>query len=104
MTALRWLKRLVLLLLLLAAVVLFGGPLFLSSDFGRTRVESALAHGLGRDVTIGKLDVGMLFRTLAASDVRMGHPDGFPDGDTVAIEDMQIECGLSDLFDGRVKG
>ena len=103
-TALRWLKRLVLLLLLLAAVVLFGGPLFLSSDFGRTRVESALAHGLGRDVTIGKLDVGMLFRTLAASDVRMGHPDGFPDGDTVAIEDMQIECGLSDLFDGRVKG
>lgn len=104
MTALRWLKRLLTLLLLLLVAVFLGGPLILSSEFGRARVERALARGLGREVAIGGLDVGMFFRSLEASGVRMGHPDGFPPGDTVAIESMQIDCGLRDLFEGRVKG
>ncbi|MHC4939880.1 MAG: hypothetical protein ACYTHK_12995 [Planctomycetota bacterium] len=104
MTALRWIKRLILLLVVLAVAVLFGGPVFLSSEYGRTRVEAALAKGLKRDVTIGKLDVGMMFRSLAASEVRMGHPKGFPRGNTVAVDELQIECGLQELFDGKVKG
>jgi len=102
--AIRWLKRLVILVLLLAALVLLGGPAFLSSEYGRTRVESALARGLRRDVTIGALDVGMFFRSLAAAKVRMGNPEGFPPGDTVAVQSLQIDCGLRDLFDGRIKG
>jgi len=104
MSLLRWIKRLVLFLLLVAAVVLFGGPPFLSSDYGREKVEVALSKGLARDVSIGGLDVGFLFATLDASDVRMGNPAGFPEGDTVAVRSMRIECGLRDLFDGLVKG
>ena len=104
MNALRWLKRLTLLLVVLAAAVLLGGPVLLSSDFGRTRVESSLSHALGREVSLGSLDVGFFFSSLSASDVEMGHPDGFPEGKTVAIRSMQIECGLRDLLDGKVSG
>ncbi|MEM8884376.1 MAG: AsmA-like C-terminal region-containing protein, partial [Planctomycetota bacterium] len=49
-------------------------------------------------------DVGFLFASISASGVRMSHPEGFPEGETIAIRDVQLECGLGELMNGTVKG
>ena len=73
MKALRWARRLLIALVLLAVAALFGVPAFLSSDFGRTRLEQGLSEALRRDVSIGSLDIGLFFSGNFTSGLRRRH-------------------------------
>jgi hypothetical protein len=102
--ALRRTRRLLSLFLLLALGVLFGSPYLLSTDAGRLQLEDGLSEALGRKVTIASLSIGFLFQSVEAGGVRMSHPEGFPEGDTLAAERLVFDCAWEDLLDGHVNG
>jgi AsmA protein len=52
-------------------------PLFLNADSFRTRIESELTTSLGRKVTLGKLDLSVIFGSLVAENTTLADDPAF---------------------------
>jgi hypothetical protein len=61
----------------LILIVILSIPLFLNADNFRTRIESALTTSLGRKVTLGKLDLSVLFGSLVAENAVIADDPAF---------------------------
>ncbi|MEE8106299.1 MAG: AsmA-like C-terminal region-containing protein [Planctomycetota bacterium] len=101
---LRIARRLAYLVVALVLVALFGVPWYLSSESGRKELTAALSKSLDRNVELGGLSVGFLFKDVALRDLRIANPEGFPEGALLEAGNIDVNIGIRDLLDGRVRG
>jgi AsmA protein len=88
-----------LVLLLVAAVVLL--PRVLQSAAVRSQVEAAAESALGRDVSLGALDVGLLPPSLLVAETRVAGPS--PDADPLLeAREVALRLALLPLIAGTV--
>ncbi|HXN24450.1 MAG TPA: AsmA family protein [Candidatus Dormibacteraeota bacterium] len=82
-------------LLVVAAVILLGlaAPFFMEVDRYRTVIAAAVEREAGRKLTLGKMHAKLLPSPgLVVEDARLGNPAGFPEGDFLTIEKMQVNA------------
>ncbi|MFQ5845377.1 MAG: AsmA-like C-terminal region-containing protein [Planctomycetota bacterium] len=90
--------------ILLGALLLLGFPLLLNTAAGRNKVASVLGAALDREVTLGDLKVGLLFRSVTVGDLGVANPEGFPEGRLFEAKKISLEIGIRQLLKGRVEG
>jgi uncharacterized protein involved in outer membrane biogenesis len=82
--------------LIVVAVVLVLGlavPFFIDVDRYRPVIEAAVQRETGRKMTLGKMHAKLLPGPgLVVEDARLGNPAGFPEGDFLTIERMQVNA------------
>jgi len=88
--------------------IVLGGPYILSSEPGRKQIETGLTEALHRPVSIGKLDVGFLFRSIELKDLAIKNPEGYPPASLFKADSLKFDVGLGDAvekkFTGSLKG
>lgn len=87
-----WLK---VTLIAIAVVIVLGlaVPFFVDVDRYRTVIAAAVERETGRKMTLGKMHAKLLPSPgIVVEDARLGNPAGFPEGDFITIEKMQVNA------------
>jgi len=100
----RTVKWLFVLVVVLFLVIFVGLPLVASSDRGRDQIEGILTKALHRPVTIGKLDVGLFFRSWEMKDLAIANPEGYPQASIFKAGGLKLDASLAKVLDGQVQG
>jgi len=100
----RILKWLFLIALVLAVATLFGLPLLANTEAGRKQLASSLGNALGREVRIGDLSVGLLFRSVRVDGLRISNPPGYPAVPFLEAGSIEFQIGLKQLIQGKIEG
>lgn len=91
-------------LIVVAVVVILGliAPFFIDVDRYRTVIAGVVQRDTGRTMTLGKMHARLMPSPgVIVEDVRLGNPPGFPAGDFITIEKMQINASWGSAF-GKV--
>jgi len=89
--------------ILLVVVVFIVVPLLLDTQTGRDKLAGILGRALQRDVTIGRLDVGLFYRSVGVGELSIGNAPGFPSEPFLQAGGLDFDASYLDLLDGRVK-
>jgi hypothetical protein len=100
----RLVKWLFLICVLLLLIVFVGGPFLLSSEPGRKSIEGMLGSALGRDVTLGRLDIGLFYQSLKLDDLEIGNAEGFPAGSFLRASDLKLDASLKEVMKKHLQG
>ncbi len=85
-------------------VALLVVPYFLNIERYRPMIVEQMKLATGREVEIGGLGLSFLPTThLTVRDLRIKNPKGFPEGDTIAVEAIDIGLALRPLLSRRVE-
>jgi hypothetical protein len=68
----------------------------------RQRLEAALTDALGRQVTIGRMDVDVAGRTVELTDIWVANPPTVTGAPLFAAERLTFETSLTDLLTRRI--
>jgi AsmA protein len=89
---------LVVLLLIVAAV-----PYFVNVDRYRDTIAGAIAKQTGRKVTLGPIHARLFPGAgVTVSDLHIGNPSGFPNGDLLAADEIGVNVALAPLLHGTI--
>ena len=101
---LRFLKWLVIVVLLLVVLVFVVVPLVMNTESGRRQVAEVLSRGLHRQVALKDMEIGLFFTSFGISGLTIANPEGFPDGNLISAESLEIDSNFRRILDGQVKG
>ncbi len=74
-------------------------PYFLDVDRYRDTIANAIATQTGRKVTLGKLRARILPGVgLTVDSLKIGNPQGFPDGDVLSADEIRVNVALGPLL------
>jgi hypothetical protein len=100
----RLVKWLFVLCVLLFLLVFVGGPFLLSSEPGRNNVEEILTSALGREVSLGRLDVGLFYASMELDDLEIANAEGFPPGAFLRAGNLRLDASLQEVLKKHVQG
>jgi uncharacterized protein involved in outer membrane biogenesis len=79
-------------IVLLIVLIALAIPLFLNADAFRTRIENALTTSLGREVSLGKLDLSVFTGSLIASNASIADDPAF--SSQPFLEASKVKIGI----------
>src|SRR5665213_1457314 len=94
MKALRWLGIVVALLL----VIVLAIPFLINVNQFRPRLEAALSHALGREVTLGNLKLAILSGSVQASDLDIADDAAYSKTPFVRAKSLKVGVELEPLL------
>ena len=78
-------------------------PYFLNVDRYRDTIADALAKQTGRKVTLGPIHARLFPGAgVTVSDLHIGNPAGFPDGDLLGADEIGVNVALAPLLHGTI--
>lgn len=97
-----WAKILVGIIVVLILIVL-AVPYFVNVDRYRGTISDAIAKQTGRKVTLGPIHARLFPGAgVSVSDLHIGNPTGFPQGDLVGADEIRVNVALAPLLHGTV--
>jgi len=97
-----WAKILLGLFVVLLLVVLTV-PYFLNVDRYRDTISDAIAKQTGRKVTLGPIHARLFPGAgVTVSDLHIGNPSGFPEGDLLSADEIGVNVALAPLIHGTI--
>ena len=78
-------------------------PYFVNVDRYREPIADAIAKQTGRKVTLGPIHARLFPGAgVTVSDLHVGNPPGFPDGDLLGAEQIGVNVALAPLLRGTI--
>lgn len=97
-----WAKILVGIVVVLIIIVL-AVPYFVNVDRYRGTISDAIAKQTGRKVTLGPIHARLFPGAgVSVSDLHIGNPPGFPQGDLVGADQIRVNVALAPLLHGTI--
>ena len=97
-----WAKILLGVFVVLLLVVL-AVPYFVNVDRYRDTISDAIAKQTGRKVTLGPIHARLFPGAgVTVSDLHIGNPSGFPDGDLLGADEIGVNVALAPLLHGTI--
>jgi uncharacterized protein involved in outer membrane biogenesis len=97
-----WAKIFLGLFVLLILVVL-AVPYFVNVDRYRDTISDAIAKQTGRKVTLGPIHARLFPGAgVTVSDLHIGNPSGFPEGDLLSADSIGVNVALAPLLHGTI--
>jgi len=100
----RLLKIFAVLAVLVVLGVGFGLPAYYSTETGAKKTAEQIGKALGRQVEIGKLDIGWFFLSLDLEKLRVSNPEGWPEGDLLRADSFELDTKFQEIVTGVMKG
>lgn len=97
----KWLFLLVVVAVLVVGVLL---PMLANTEGGRRQIASVLGKALDREVTLGGLEVGFFYSSVAVKRLEIMNPEGFPPGPFLRAGELDLDVRYRRLLDGQVVG
>ncbi len=97
-----WAKILLGLFVVLLLIVL-AVPYFVNVDRYRDTISEAIAKQTGRKVTLGPIHARLFPGAgVTVSDLHIGNPQGFPEGDLLGADEIGVNVALAPLMHGTI--
>ncbi|MBZ5641619.1 MAG: AsmA family protein [Acidobacteriia bacterium] len=91
--------KIILSLVVLLVVIALALPYFLDVDRYRDTIAEAIGKQTGRKVTLGQLRARILPGVgLTVAGLHIGNPNGFPEGDVVSADEIDVNVALGPLL------
>src|SRR3984957_8803822 len=95
--------KIVLGLFVLLILVVLAVPYFLNVDRYRVTIADAIAKQTGRKVTVGAIHARLFPGAgVTVSELHVGNPSGFPEGDLVGADEIRVNVALAPLLHGVI--